>query len=283
MTKRTKQNSNTIQPSVHLNKKIIIKKLKSRRLYSQLNLNLAVNSVLIDKISFRLAAKRYNIPRQTLVRYVKRVKAAETNNTNNSSDESPISLLEPVNNCTFVNVYTVVTSKSDVVISININKSFTQMKLQTNYVIAASEPVGKSPVMYYNEEKLLSEFLIRCQQQYTPMNRLIAGSKAAAILKLRNSKFKTVTGLPSNNWWRAFYSRWPMLKEGRSVSISRSRAELSEQSVNNFFDDLGYIIAADNIEPTVSLIQLSSHKVIPSLRFAFGSLAPHNPVSASAG
>ncbi len=243
MTKRKKNNCNIIQPRVHLKPKIIIKKHKVRHVYSQLNLNLAVNSVLIDKISIRLAAKKYKIPRQTLVRYVKRVKALETNNNSPS---------EPVNNSTFVNVYTLVTSKSDVVISININKSADELKLQTNYAIAGSEPVGKSPRMYYTEEKLLSEFLIRCQQQYTPMNRLIAGSKAAAILKLRNSKFKTVTGLPSDNWWRGFYSRWPGLKEGRSVEISRSRAELSEQAENNFFDDLGYIIAADNIEPAVS-------------------------------
>jgi hypothetical protein len=251
MTKRIKKNSNIIQPHVHLNKQIAVKNRKKLRIYSQLNLTLAVNSVLIDQLSLRLASKRYNIPCETLRRYINRVRLPETNNSNpiSSSDEQ-------INNSTFVNVYTVVTNKSEVVISININKSETKkgLNVETNFVVAAPESIGKSTTMNYVEEKLLSDFLIRCQQQYTPMNRLIAGSKAAAILRLRNSKFNTVTGLPSDNWWRGFYSRWPDLKEGRSVEISRSRAELSEQAVNNFFDDLGYIIAADNIEPSVSRI-----------------------------
>lgn len=246
MTKRVKKNTNIFQPRVHLNKQKLPKKHRNFRVYSQLNLNLAVNSFLIDKISLRTAAKRYNIPRQTLSRYVKRVQSSQTNN---NILHNPI---PPTTNSTFINVYTIVTSKSEVIISLNINKSDEESKIQTNYAIAAAERTGKSTVLHYEEEKLLSEFLLRCQQQYTPMNRLIAGSKAAAILKLRGSKFKTVSGLPSDNWWNGFYSRWPALKEGRSVEISRARAELSEQAVNNFFDDLSYIIAADNIEPTVS-------------------------------
>jgi hypothetical protein len=275
-----KKNRNISRPSIQCNprkKPPSTNKRGNYRTYTENALYKAVNLVLIKKISANKAAQRFGVPRKTIDLYAKKsfipspvtasvnfaansssssesdFKPSEQNMIQPSESESaPLNQVASNANSVNVNVIMVVDTHSNIVISLDINSSDSQnMDITTNIPIATAAPVGTNTLMNYYEEKLLSDFLIKCSEQHTPITKMIAGLKAAQILKLRGERFATQGGLPSRKWWCGFYNRWPELKSRKPVEMSRMRAALSETSVNNFFDDYCHILKADEIEAMV--------------------------------
>ena len=113
---------------------------------------------------------------------------------------------------------------------------------------ADSRP-GPSPVLSYNEEKLLSEWVIEMAKRGIPMNRdclLDSVQKILADDPQRQTPF--TDGRPGMAWFSGFMRRHPELSIRQAESISRSRGAVTEESIRGWFSDLDKAVKDRSIE-----------------------------------
>jgi len=79
---------------------------------------------------------------------------------------------------------------------------------------------GAPTLLTTTEERSLVALLLTRQALNAPMTKRSAGLVAGAILRRRQRKFGTESGLPSKEWWESFLKRWPQLASRKPSRLS---------------------------------------------------------------
>lgn len=119
--------------------------------------------------------------------------------------------------------------------SLKFNVPYNTLKSRVNGTYELNVRKGPNSIFDENEEKELVQWIIQLSECGFPVTKEHLLDAVQNIVKKSNRDTPFTDGRPSRHWYKAFLSRNPELSEKMSQNLTKSRANISEKIMREWF------------------------------------------------